>query len=415
VSGTAVAGEGNHVLVASATDRAGHTTTVTVRFTLQAAASDLVVSAPAAARVLLALETADAPFLRATLRAAGVSYTAVFGREAWLRALRTGLYNVVVVYRPLPSENGTAWPELRENVAAGVGLILIKDHPDAMPKLGPALGAAFAGKRKGATSVTLRGPLGPLTVPMSGDSVRQVVTSGGAGTSSKGDVVAALGGLGAGASVTLSWDTERATGPSARDLYLKAVAYVTPPEPLVVAGGVLPLRARLDALRAGTYRLDLLLPDGVTFLDATPPTDAPGLLRWTVSLVASAVFQVDAWLRLPERSGTYPVVVEESRDSVRVGSSTQTYAVDASPEELAALLIARLEALPLVGVDDAARDQAVAELGVISGLPISAAEAAIPNLLTAAERVASIGTADTTLIRMDLGRLLRIWQARSTL
>ena len=129
MSGTAVAGEGNHVLVASATDRAGHTTTVTVRFTLQAQASDLVVSAPAAARVLLALETADAPFLRATLKAAGISHTAVFGREAWLRALRTGLYNVVVVYRPFPSENGTAWPELRENVAAGVGLILIKDHP----------------------------------------------------------------------------------------------------------------------------------------------------------------------------------------------------------------------------------------------------------------------------------------------
>jgi hypothetical protein len=297
-------------------------------------------------------------------------------------------------------------------VAAGVGLILIKDHPDAMPKLGPALGGVFAGKRKGAASVSLTGPLGPLVVPMAGDSVRQTVGTGAAaGTSSKGDIVATLGGLGAGASVTLSWDTEKAAGVG--ELYLKAIAYVTPPEPLVVAGGVVPLRATLDPSATGEVRLELLLPEGVRFLDSTPAPDGAGVLRWTLSVVARALVQVDAWLRLPEAAGSYPVVVEERIGDVLRGTATQTYVIDAAPAELALSLLQRLGALPLLNADDVARDRAVENLDVVRGLSSVFAAEALVRLVDAAEHVASIQGADVTLIRIDLGRLIRSWQARS--
>ncbi len=421
-SGNTVSAAGVHQLIARGTDRAGNSTTVTANFTISSASSgNIDADAAVTANVLIASEAScsGTPFLKSTLTTAGIRFTEVHGREAWLTALRTGRYNVVVLYRPEPSEAGTVFEELRENVAAGVGLVMIKSHPDAMPKVQPALGVTFNGKRTGATSVTLAAPLGTASVvPMIGDSVKMTLgTATGAGTSSKGDKVGAVNTYGAGHVVTLSWDTEAKTSAALASLYLASVDYANPDEPLMVAGGALSLHAQLSAQTAGDYRVDMTLPTGVTFLDSTPARDSGSLLRWSKTLALNALFKLDALLRLPETPGTYTVTVTElfRQGGVYqpIGSSTADFVVDMNPEELRLELIADLQALSLSGSNASNRNAAVQKLQALAGLTPAQAATAIGNILTAATKVASITGVNVTPIRVDLGRLLRIWEARS--
>lgn len=415
--GTVIDAPGSHTLAISATDCAGHQASLTINF--EVVASDVVVGTATNARVLVGLETTtDAPILLATLANAGIPYTVTYSRTEWIAELRTGAYNVVVLYLPEAPEAGTGFYELRENVVAGTGLVVIEDQYDSPYKLFPAMGVYHVKTSTTATSVTLSGPLGDDTIPISGTVVHLGPDgASSAGASNEGDMAATTYERVNGASVVLGWDTELVDSTELRELYLTAIAYVTPTTFVPIPDGVVPLQGEFTAGPAGNYRLDLDLDTGMSFLWGSPAPDTAGVPQWSVTLAASAVFGVDTLVRLPATVGTHEVTVEHSYETGGtyniVGAATQGFTIDRDAITRVDDLMDSLDALSLSGADATRRDYAVAYLYTVRNTTDPATN--IDELLSVNQFIDDIESVDVSAQHNEAALLLRIWQARSVI
>src|SRR5204863_1267412 len=88
-------------------------------------------------------------------------------RDAWRTKLRSGKFNVYVLYEYKLPETGTALKELSQAVWLGEGVIVIKPQPTAIPTLREPLGVDFGASISG-SSVSLLAPLMPSTLSLTG-------------------------------------------------------------------------------------------------------------------------------------------------------------------------------------------------------------------------------------------------------
>ena len=407
-SGTPVSDAGSYSLVATAIDCAGQQTTRTASFQIQLAptlAGDLRHELGGRARVLLATECGSCSFLpnlRATLDAAGIGYEQARTRLEWQARMRSGRFNLYVLYEPTPSEPGGPFSELNEAVWLGDGLVFIKSAPDAMPRLREALGGEFSGRLNGVTEVELQPPLQPASVPMSGTATALRVSGAtvvGRAGSASGQPVAMSHGVGLGRSVTLAWNTEASIS---SPFYLSLLEAAAPASgaPLL-PGGLADVRviARNAGPASTPFTVAHVLPAGVT-------TTEPLSRILTIAAGEDERFMLP--LRLPTTAGDLTLTGTLSADSQVLDTDSLVLTIPRTQTQLRGDALAALAALSLTGSQDNHRDQAIARLQAAAAAPNAAA--AIDEVLVGIDRVRSITAVDVTAIRIDLARLLRTYQ-----
>lgn len=402
-SGTPVSARGDHLLEATAADCAGNTNVVRVAFRIDGAAGELSHELVTRGRVLLASECTDCgpgpAVLRQTLADNGIAFEEAHTRAGWLTLLRSGRFNQIVLYKPFPSENTTAFKELNEAVWLGDGLVFIDDSPDALPRLPEALGVDSNGTITHLGSVGLQAPLAPASVGASGRGVRLRLAGATAAGAAAGRTIAAINHRGLGTAVTLGWNTETSASPA---LYLSALVATLPPSggPLL-SGSIAHVRVTVRNTGAfdTAYEVTHVLGDGLT-------TSEPLLRELTVAPSATEAFVLP--LRLPPQPGTFELNGTLAAGGSTLDEDTFSLTVPRGHQAISADVIAALGSLSLSGSQANRRDQAIARLIAAGQAPTPAA--AIVEVLGAIDRARATTAVDVTAIRIDLARLLRAYQ-----
>jgi hypothetical protein len=407
-SGTMVSAEGTYTLAVTAVDCAGNRSNPSVTFTIrhtQGFAGELSHELVAGARVLVATECSSgcppAPaFLRSVLADNQIPFEQANGRSEWLTKLRSGRFNLFVLYRPQTLESETALRELNEAVWMGDGLVFIKEQPDAMPRLRESLGLDFQGNLA-LTSATLTAPLQPASVNVTGGGAFLKLSGArglGVATGNTSRTVAASNGVGLGKSVTLAWNAE--TSASA-PLYLSALGIAAPASGGLLPGGVAIVRA--NVLNKGptttTFTVDHVL--GAGLLTSDP-------LTHTLTVVPTDTGTFQLLLRLPFQSGTFTLTGTLTAQGQTLDTDVFSMQVDRSRGQIKTDIVTALQNLTLSGGQATRRNSAVSKIN--QAAQSTDAATAIGLVLDAIEDVRGITAVDVTAIRIDLARLLRAHQ-----
>ena len=451
-SGSAVTEPGEHVLVLTARDRADHSTTLTIRFSVEAAVDRFAVTRSLSGngtRILgwvtdgCRAEGEGVAALRAFVEEAlppdaTISYAG--DADAFRAGLRSGGYGVYLIgvvgppdatKAPPPSKAGEACQrldtlveaELTEAVFRGAGLVLVKDHPSENPNVREALGARFVGREQD----------GRVALEASAfTDGAQLDTKGGVGLASEGayaigrwsggDLAVTAYPFGVGETIVVGMDPARAAPENiARAFVRGALAFVAPdgaPAPLGTVivridveslGGQADIRVeeRLDA------RLSLVeIFDGGT----EEPEDT---IRWlrTVAAGERQAFRYQA--RLPSSAGRFEtsatLTVRDPSGDRSYGTFPFEIVLEQGAAELSAATFALAEALPENGENANLREKILARLSSVAanaGVTTDDRERAIADLLAAVDLLRQVQGVDRAPLRYAISRLLGFWEAR---
>jgi hypothetical protein len=433
VSSTTINTNGTHTLVISAHDAANNPAQQPVTFTLAIPSGTVGTTREAAnGRILIALEStngtpAEPTFLETTLTNAGYRYVVKNTRAAWLSALRSDQYGIVILYRTM-SFNQDDYKEVNEAVTYGDGVIYIGENPN-LDYMKEAWGAYKSGDLDPATPVTLANNLASGTISVAAASgthaFGKLVMAGGTvgGTVVINNVtqtVATTHAVGLGHAVLLDWNAELSTSQALADLYLRAVAYVQPTPSDLVPGGAADVHFPVTAGSSSSFVLSLTL-DPLLVVDAADPSlSSNSPPTWNFSATSGQTKVFTAVLGLPDQSGVFNVTstlkAQTSTGLQTVGTSSLDLSIPRSRAQFLADVKSELSALSLSGSDVGLRTDALNHLNQVSDLtnPTQAqAIAAIAQILTAINDTRQITTANVTTVRIDEARLLRAWETRA--
>jgi subtilase family serine protease len=398
----------------------------TTAFTVEPSQSQptLAIGPTSSARVVIWTScpncTPVAPFLTATLTSAGIPWTLVGDETAFLTALRSGGYSAAILAPPQTSEPQLA-AELSEAIHGGLGLLVLDDHGDAMPKLAAALGLAFRGKLN--TTSTLLDLLptpvtaaGALTV--NGDGIRLDLGTAFTVARIAATQSPAIGSnlFGSGRVVVVPFDVEKTATPPMAKLLIDAVRYVSRP-PAHDARSIVPVDIAITAPAGGNLAVtvSLDLGAGLAVIDALPQLTTQSPPMWSINVPGGSTSHVIVWLRLPNVIASSDVKVTLTMAGQPVAVKTLTLAVPADRAALETALTNDLAALAsavpaksLKFVTDAQN-----ELAALRALPASTATstaAAVQHLLNLVSDLDALPL-DTTRARADADRLLAFWQS----
>jgi hypothetical protein len=260
------------------------------------------------------------------------------------------------------------------------------------------------GNVSGAFTVTLGSVLGTGTLSGSDAAWLQLAAAQGIATAQVGPNLRVLAGkhaVGSGKSLTLGWDGEN-TGSSA--LYRAALDAVTPSgNCALLPAGAADVRVQVanTGVRSTSYTVDHTLAAGLT-------TSEP--LQHTLVISAAQSGEFNLPLRLPNATGSFQVSATLQAEGQQLDSDVLVINVEQSAVTLSSSLLSALQALTLDAADSNRRSSAI---GMIqSAASRSNAEDAIGDVLSAIDKVRPITSANVTAVRIDLARLLRIYQLR---
>ncbi len=360
-------------------------------------------------------------FLNQTLAGMGVYYHIAHTTKSFKEALRTGLYNSYVLAGNKPL-SGSLDEELAERVNSGDGLILLN-----YDKLGDAKFRELAGaKGEGhladsqRTLTLLESPITqPGLLATSGTVQKLQLISDhalvGATVEEKGKSSPALviNRYGEGDVILFSFDVQA-------PLLQKAIEYGTPDRVDAIAGTPLPMGITLKSVGAP---FDLRVTEttepvlSVLFANPTATLEQQRIV-WQFNLRKNETRNLHYLARLPEESGSYLLNTEVSYLRNGRYEAYRTYSLTAEVEKgLAALkdgILTGLQALSVTSKDAIKLDQIRRsyELHMSRTLVTdSDADKAIDELLKLTEDVRGI-PADTTAIRLDLDRLIRVYERK---
>ena len=359
------------------------------------------------------------PFLTSTLTAAGIPWTLVGTQDAALAALRTGGYDEVILYQKGPYEAKIS-EELVESVRAGLGLLLIKPHADALPQLTSALGTKFTGKLNAASTLldVLNTPFtaaGQLTVNGDGVKIELDGASAAANIAATQAPAISYNTFGAGRVVVVPFDTELTPTTQMAKLLVDAVDYVARTHGFDARQVV-----ALDFLvtpppgAPANLTIGVTLPDGMTIVHASPALSSTSPAQWNVTS-SGEPFHLYLWVRLPDAAGTYTVTGTAGfAGQLPVVTKTLAVTVTADRAAIEASLTARLDALAAAAPskDKKAVTDAQTHLTALKAAAPTDAAAAIARIFDLIKNLQSVSI-DSAAARNDADRLLVWWQSRA--
>jgi uncharacterized membrane protein len=358
------------------------------------------------------------PFMTTTLTNAGIPWVIVGDENTFLGQLRTGAYTLAILDPPPTAEPKIA-DEMSETIAAGIGLLVIKDHPDAMPKLADALGTSFNGKLNASSTLlsVLATPIataGQLTVNGDGVKITLGTAKAAANVAATSAPAISYNVFGSGRVVVFPFEAENTPTSSLANFLQGAVTYVsrtTGTDARTVVAADFSITAPSGGSQTAT--LNISLPAGLVIVAASPQLTTTSPPSWTVTVPGGTTMRFGLRVRLPDAIGTYNL----SGTLVVAGQpvSTKTLALTVGADR-AAIESALSSDLTALGTAAPSKDQSKVtdarnQLTALRALPNTSGTTAIDDLLKITSDLDSISI-DTAAARRDTDRLLLWWQSR---
>lgn len=426
VSGTPIGADGVYTLAVHAADLAGNTSFKAVHFEV----FQVHVTLASGARVGNALILSPCgqcscpapPVLASALKDAGLPGTVVATEGQWKDGVRSGLYDVLILYRSQEGEDDLD-DEVVELVRQGVGLVVVSGEHDCddEPHLAEALGARTQGEVQGATTLTVVKSTigGAATLSFAGEATAQKLSGATAVGTAGGAVVLSIHELGAGKVAYLTFDPEAAPSPDAMAALVgRVLAWIRPAKliPRVPDEGVV-LDHSVDNSGPGrSYTLTQSIPTGTVVIAAPKSSSLSPQIVWPLTLKQGETALRYSEMRLPDAAGTSAFdaeldVIHPVRGPLPMAHTITKVAV---PKDLATLTqeaIDAVAALPKQCHDD---DQdALEALKHLEASPATREEAAenLEKLVHAAESLRKLGAIGAAA-RDAVDRLIRAWEAQ---
>ncbi len=357
------------------------------------------------------------------LGAAGVRHRFARSPVEFLRLLRSGEWNVHVLWADTPLVTPLWADELREAVFRGDGLVLLHWREDCRSGLEEALGARVTSRLgRGRHRLSLLDePLGPAaTLDVFGPAARlQATTARVAATFEGGDPAIATHAFGRGRAVLFSFDPatpERAPdGGALSGLLARATAHVAPvAEPPPAPGVVLPLVVELrnESSSPTDAEVRLLLPPEVRLAGADEAPVSLDPVRWQSTVEAQASRWLGFRVIAPDAAGSFAIEVEITSPGL-VDQASRVVSIEASAQAVLSGLIAELRATSVAASDDRWLRLAVARLcaaEALRGGGLMALEARIRLAVEAASLLGRIGSVPLGEARLSTSLLIAGWE-----
>lgn len=359
------------------------------------------------------------PFLTRTLTEAGIPWTLVGTQDEALAAFRTGAFDEVVLYQQGPYEAKIS-EELVESIRGGLGLLLIKGHSDALPKLAPALGTKFGGKLN-ASSTLLDLLDTPFTtarqITLNGDGVNITLEGAKAAANIAATQAPAISyhTFGAGRVVVVPFDTEQSATADVATFLVDAVNYVARTH-TYDARQVVPVDFTVTPPPGAPASLTIgfTLPGGMSIVYASPASSSTAPGQWNVTSNGEP-FHLYLWVRLPDASGPYTITGTAGfAGQLPVVTKTLELVVAADRAAIETALTSDLAALAVAAPskDRKSISDAQAHLPALRAAAPTEAASAIARILELINSLQSVSV-DTAAARNDADRLLLWWQSQA--
>lgn len=355
-------------------------------------------------------------FLTATLDAAGIHWTLVGDQTSFLAALRTGAYDAAILYQKSPYE-AKIFAEYAATIHGGVGLLLIKAHPDAVPRLDSALGVTFKGILK-ASSTTLELLPTPFTtagtMSVIGDGLKLDLTTAtpAARIFATQEPVVTYNAFGTGRVVVLPFDVEKTQTVDMAKLLVGSMHYVARTRSFD-ARQVVGIDFDVTPPPTGTTDLTVTfaLPAGMSIMHASPALTTAN--SWNITASGSDV-HLALWVRLPEEEGTSTVTGTAAfAGQIAAVTKTVDLTVTADRESMEEALQSALSTLASQAAANEQKAVSDAQAQLTAIRTTTNAETAIAKTLVLIGELESITSADVTASRNLADRILAWWQSRA--
>lgn len=382
-------------------------------------------------------------FLDSYLTSIGLTHMITASNDAFLKAFRSGRYNVYWVSGGREKLKDELAEEVREAVFRGDGLILDGVHDERNKDLDEVAGILYRGKLSGLNRpVVVNGPLfTPQSLVSAGqalkvqllDGTQQAIFSGAPKLNQADDAldhddagnIQSFSALvsnqyGQGRGFVAAFDMVGVLMTQTQvlawsDLLRTGLGYITPElSTSFVTSGYLPMSTLVRNLaQAVNVEVQMQLPIGATVVASMPVAalDVAGQPLWQFNLPANNEQMLNLGLTLPKVSGSYQlktnISVSRNGQTKPYGSYVLGFEV-ASFERLGAGVIGRLNVMTLKGADAAARDKAVIYLQAgINYAGQGNVEESIDKLLDAIEGLRKISSINTSSERLVIDRMLQ--------
>ncbi len=447
-SGTPIGEDGDYLLSILAWDKAGNQSQAQVSFTIVRVVLDVSKSILAPHPWVLVWLREGKPhsmdpvavgdWIEKVFSKAGIRYFIAENETTFVKEMRSGLYNVYLVVNMGKTRDINR--ELAGKVTSGDGLIIFKNHPEALPKVRELLGVHWLRRRAFADIHLVRleesslGPSREFTIvgKMSSVNIRPLsaTTLGYYYTSWPNDPSPAITAnpCGLGISMVFAFDPTTVVVDDQKvidQIPIDSINYVCPAEFYLIPLSVAHIGLVIDNVNIpAQLQLEEIPGEGIiTTWASDGATIENNHIFWYRKLDWNEHIDLSFRIRLPAEIGehktetyirylwkgsyrdylSYPIILNITEDHWQI--------LERAKSELAAL--------NLYDKDDVnARDEALSLLEQVipeMGNSLEGIEQAIDLIAEVLEKVDQIKGADTTLIKIDLGKCLNIWQAKAYL
>ncbi|WP_257446203.1 CARDB domain-containing protein [Archangium lipolyticum] len=453
VSGSQVRGDGSHLLVAEASDAAGHHRRVEVsffvdRFSIQVEkrpfSSYQALALVGSGRCVPPQSEANrlSDYLSTELRKSGGTLQVTSTEADFRGALRSGRFDLIILVFPRAYESGcapnTPQPKVCQWVTEWVhsgnaGLVAI--NPSSFQMLNSCrevlgLYGSNASVLSSRAVVGWEGPLGSQDVLEASSSEQAMVLqpeAGGAtpaawyGTARGAEVAVATHTFGNGRIVSFGFDPSLATpSTGASTAFHSALSWVHPTPAELLPLGAVQMELDVRVSSSVTSPLDIRVREQLAPQLSVIKTEplAPSL-EWTYSLNGGERSMPYYFVRLPDAVGQYETTtwaeVLLPEGPWRIGSRTRYLTVGKTGEDLFSEARDIVETLPSQGPDGVHRTTIENLLNQVQTRPVATAadaEANLRDLYQAAMVTTGLSTVSPVQTRLALDRLIIYWEAR---
>lgn len=389
-------------------------------------------------------------WLERSLGGSGIAYAVACGEEAFIRAMRSGGFNLYLIADVHSSGHQGKFllesdmvGEVREAVAGGEGLLVIKTHPDEWPKLREVLGVNTKGNINGVSRIEIEGTevTQPATLAYAGQAVSvEAETARVLGNlfgrpdeenhheernehdkRETAAPAATLNAYGFGKAAFLAFDPSGVQNePAAQTLLTVLLLAVAPVDAYAGSGRAADVEIAATTMGAPMdVKIVESVPAPLAIFDAGGGDVNGEVLTWRRSLGASETARFGYRVRLPDTAGTWTLKTsgyDLSGGADRLAAEAElAVAVDRDAAQQADDLLDALESLAVTGKDIDDLEKAKKDIREVVGRPATGrkdAERNIRDIIEAADHLLKIRSADARGPRLLLDRLLRTWEIK---
>ncbi|MFC1848936.1 hypothetical protein ACFL27_01895 [candidate division CSSED10-310 bacterium] len=372
-------------------------------------------------------------FLDQALTGTGIPYHITLSAADFLPQMRSGSYNIYLIFTKEGHHNPHYERELRELINLGDGLVMVKAEPCNGLEMEEVVGAHFTGRRSGtfhtvaiedspitnAETITVEGKKSATNAKLiDGTSIAEFINEKGMASKKPNKPQPALvtNDYGQGKSVLFNFElymVSESYQPYIKQTLVDVINYVNPDQAVIIPGGSIGIRIIVaNQSIFDQWRLMETVDTALTIINADHNgTIIDHSILWEFFLSSGNAGEFNYTMKLPEGAGIFTTSSDLSyslnNQWHHVASLTLDITIEHDRESMLQEAIDAIDALSVSPEEEVYKTLAISHLNNVSGE--NSTDENVTEILEAIDNIRSISSTYIDDVRIILDKLLKAW------